>query len=250
MNKAIPSATVLLLRDGKQGLEVFMVLRPQDMSAFGGVWVFPGGKVDAADYSLEFTDAGFDSQQTAARIAAVREVYEECGVLLARHQGSNELLVQSPPYQPGVSLLQFCQQQKLELALEQLHGFGRWITPENQPKIFDTWFFLAALPKGQQALHDGSEAVDSMWIRPRTAIEWAEAGKIKLIFPTRMSLLRLAAARSVAEALMQVDSREPVAIQPTMQRCDDGQIVMLPENTVYPQRVWVSQAGKWFKILK
>ena len=261
-----PAATVLLLRDTAAGLQVFMVVRHYDIDSFSGALVFPGGKLDPADRDPGLRDcsagvAHCDAQELAFRVAAVRESFEECGVLLARRRGQSELLQQAElgvlqPYRQAllenrIGMLELCQAENLELALDQLRPFAHWITPRLRPKVFDTHFFLAATPPSQQAIHDGHEALDSMWIGSQEAIQKAEAGSLNVIFPTRMNLQRLNRAASVSEAFA-MTAREPIIpVQPEVEIRPDGQIMTIPPHTPYGvRRVFIPKDGRLFKVLE
>jgi len=268
MNKptVYPSATVLLLRDTPAGLQVFMVLRHHEIDSFSGALVFPGGKLDPGDYDsvLRLCSVGaedYDDQTLAIRVAAVREAFEECGVLLARRQGETALLAQAETealqhyrqhfIDNRIDMAQFCRTEKLVLALDQLMPFAHWITPPIRPKVFDTHFFLAAVPTAQQAVHDGYESLDSMWLSPQEAIRRAEEGQLTVVFPTRMNLARLSRAESVAKAF-EMAAREPIkAIQPEVESRPDGQIMTIPQGTPYGvQRVFIPRDGRRFKVLE
>ena len=266
MSQIYPAATVLLLRDSSAGLQVFMVLRHHEIDSFSGALVFPGGKLDAGDHKADLrpfcrnTEA-YDDCALAFRVAAVREAFEECGVLLARRQGQPDLLLHAEltlweHYRQDllanqINMLDVCLREKLELAVDLLVPFAHWITPKIRPKVFDTHFFLAPAPPNQLAAHDGSESLDSMWITPQDAIQRAEAGQLNVIFPTRMNLQRLSQVRTVRDALA-LAAREPVvSIQPTVETQADGQIMTIPPDTPYrAQRVFIPKDGRRFQVLE
>ncbi|WP_137124073.1 NUDIX hydrolase [Roseomonas sp. HF4] len=216
---ARPASTVLLLRDAPAGLEVFMVVRHAATDFAGGALVFPGGSVDAADRIL----AGGDDQG-AFRVAAVRETWEECGVLLARPG--------APPAAEGAFAAMLAAR-GLVPESDGLAHFAHWITPVPVPKRFDTHFFLAAAPADQDALHDGHEAVDSVWIRPADALAAAEAGARKVVFPTRMNLTKLARHDSVAEAFAAARATPVVTVLPEMRMTPAGRILRIPAAAGY-----------------
>lgn len=216
---ARPASTVLLLRDGAEGLEVFMVVRHREIEFASGALVFPGGRVEGADVAL----AGGD-QAAAFRVAAIRETWEECGVLLA--------VPGTPPPAEG-EFARMLAARGLMPDVRGLAHFAHWITPEPVPKRFDTHFFLAAAPHGQDALHDGHEAVDSVWIRPADALADAEAGRRKVVFPTRMNLAKLARSASVAEAFAAARSRPVVTVLPQMRMAPEGRILRIPAAADY-----------------
>src|SRR4051794_21570415 len=193
-----PAATVLLIRDGEAGIEVFMVVRHREIEFAGGALVFPGGRVEEDDKALGGADPldGF-------RIAGIRETFEECGVLLARPKGSAalvdatrllgiEALHRARVAKGETPLSAVLAAEGLEPAIDGMLHFAHWITPASRSKRFDTQFFLAAAPPDQVAVHDGHESEDSVWIRPLQAIAEANAGQRRLVFPTRKNLEKLA----------------------------------------------------------
>jgi len=217
---ARPASTVMLLRDGKRGMEVFMVVRHRQIDFASGALVFPGGRVEASDKVLAGGDA-----HGAFRVAAVRETWEECGVLLAE--------AGSPPEAEG-EFAAMLAARRLMPTVSSLAHFAHWITPVNVPKRFDTHFFLAAAPEDQAALHDGQETVDSVWIRPADALTEGIAGTKKLVFPTRMNLTKLARHDSVAEAFAAARATPVVTVLPEqIAMTPEGRILRLPRAADY-----------------
>ncbi|MBR0657829.1 NUDIX hydrolase [Neoroseomonas oryzicola] len=216
---ARPASTVLLLRDGRRGLEVFMVVRHHQIDFASGALVFPGGRVEASDLVLAGGDA-----HGAFRIAAIRETWEECGVLLA-----------APGAAPAAEgdFAAMLAARGLQPDQDALAHFAHWITPVAVPKRFDTHFFLAAAPADQDAVHDGGEAVDSVWIRPLDALAEAEAGTKKIVFPTRMNLNKLARSTSVAEAFAAARARPVVTVQPIQRDAPEGRYLRIPIEADY-----------------
>ena len=266
MSQIYPAATVLLLRDSPDGLQVFMVLRHHEIDSFSGALVFPGGKLDEADHDAALrllcrNAIAYDDKELTFRVAAVREAFEECGVLLARQQGKPELLLQTElssweNYRQALqdnslTMLDLCRQEKLELAVDLLVPFAHWITPKIRPKVFDTHFFLAPAPPEQLAGHDGSESLDSMWITPQDAIQRAEKGQLNVVFPTRLNLQRLSQVNTVQDALALAAHEPVVSIQPTVETQSDGQIMIIPPDTPYRvRRVFIPKDGRRFRVLK
>ncbi|MDI3307144.1 MAG: NUDIX hydrolase [Acetobacteraceae bacterium] len=231
---ARPASTVLLLRDGAEGLEVFMVVRHREIEFAGGALVFPGGRVEEADAAL----AGPDPLDPY-RIAGIRETFEECGVLLARPRGASELVrAEALPaiedrHRAALArgerpLSAVLEAEGLDPAKDALVHFAHWITPTSRPKRFDTQFFLAAAPPDQLAVHDGSESVESVWIRPARAVEEANAGQRRLVFATRKNLEKLARYRSVAEAMEAAAAAQVVTVLPEMIRTESGWRLRIP----------------------
>ncbi|PZF82831.1 NUDIX hydrolase [Jiangella anatolica] len=186
-----PASTVGLLRDGDEGVEVYVHVRHTAM-AFGGMLAFPGGKVDPAD--------GDDPEAAFVR-AAVRETREETGVVLA----------------PG-----------------DLVRWAHWITPRFEERRFDTWFYLAALPGGQETADISGEASRVGWVRPADALARADAGEWVMLPPTAVLLTSLTAFATVADALAAGDGRRIETVLPGW--LDDGAQVwsLLPDDPDYP----------------
>ncbi len=253
------AATVMLLRDGDDGLEVFMIVRHTDVAAFSGALVFPGGKVDPEDYAPDLRDfcRGSDALDDATlglRIAAVREAFEECGALLARNSGKDTFL--NAGRLQGIEarwrralavdeahMLEMCQAEAIELAIDALVPFAHWITPETQPRVFDTHFFLAAAPAGQRAHHDGHEGADSTWITPSQAVAEAEAGQRTVVFPTRMNLLKLARSPTVADAIERATRAPIITVQPEAEPHPEGRILRIPAAADYGATKFVVGPG-------
>ena len=246
----LPASTVLLLRDGADGLEVFMVRRATKMDFAAGALVFPGGKVDPPDRSPMLRDrcgavAEFDDFQLALRIAAVRETFEECGVLLARSRGEREIVpvervraleakYRDALMRDEIGIDAIVEAENLDLACDLLVYYAHWITPVVRPKRFDTHFFLAPAPNGQAALHDGSESLDSLWTRPQTAIDSFVAGGYQVMFPTYCNLKKLDRSRTVAEALDRARNEPVVTVLGQHRKMPDGtRHVVIPKAAGY-----------------
>jgi 8-oxo-dGTP pyrophosphatase MutT (NUDIX family) len=228
---ARPAATILLLRDGPSGIEVFMVVRHHAIDFASGALVFPGGRVEDSDHFLaESTDAcpnptGMDTGAMAFRVAAIRETFEECGVLLARPRGSRGLIDATTlkrlddSYRDAlnagsISFDAMLGSEGLLPAPDLLVHFAHWITPANQPKRYDTQFFLAEAPAEHLAVHDGHEAIESIWITPAEALEGAAGGRFKLVFATAKNLEKLGRSPTVKAALDAARSAKVVTVQP------------------------------------
>jgi 8-oxo-dGTP pyrophosphatase MutT (NUDIX family) len=241
------AATILLVRDAPAGLEVFMVQRHHQIDFATGAMVFPGGKVEAADADPRLCGpAELDADARTVRAAAIRETFEECGVLLARPRGSKELVSAARLAElesrwreklssDAASLPELVLGEALELAYDRLVPFAHWVTPEMVPKRFDTHFFLAAAPADQIALHDGGESVDSVWTTPQGALAEAEAGRRTIIFPTLMNLNLLGLAASVDDALARARRAPVVTVRPTLARTPEGKPELrIPAEAGYP----------------
>jgi 8-oxo-dGTP pyrophosphatase MutT (NUDIX family) len=236
---AIPSATVLLLRDQAGRLEVLMTTRHDAAGFAAGAIVFPGGKLEAEDAALaRFGRVGAAGDEAAAlRAAAIRETFEECGILLARRRGEAALLPDAALREVTGgrvgSLLALAREAGLELADDLLVPFAHWVTPADRPKRFSVHFLLAPAPAGQVPLHDGREAVDAVWVVPEAILAEAEANRVKMVFATRMNLKKLARSRSVAEALDAARGETIVTVMPERGTGPDGPVIRIPLEAGY-----------------
>ncbi len=245
---AVPAATILLVRDGEDGIEVFMVVRHHQIDFASGALVFPGGKTDEHDFDdalLEYVQgAADDRDMRAMQISAIREAFEECGVLLARTVGEDDLVSAARVSElehyreklnaGDVALLDFLRDEQLVLACDLLTHFAQWITPEMMPKRFDTNFYLAVAPADHVALHDGYESVDSVWITPQQAIADAASGTRTVIFPTLRNIEWLGLHATVAEAVAAGSRQAVVPVLPWMENRDDGTYLCIPPEAGYP----------------
>ncbi len=186
-SEPVAAATVLLLRDGRDGLETLM-LRKNSKIAFGGMWVFPGGRVDEADRAGLATE----DDLAHARIAAVREAEEETGLVVAP---------------------------------DEMVPFSHWTPPPITPRRFLTWFFAAAAPEGSVTIDDG-EIRESQWMSPRAALDLRDAGEIEVAPPTFVSLFELAGWRDVDTALGALRARTPERFATRIAVKDDGPIAL------------------------
>jgi 8-oxo-dGTP pyrophosphatase MutT (NUDIX family) len=246
----VPAATILMLRDNVEtgALEVFMVVRHHQIDFASGALVFPGGKAapsDADPQVREYCDGaeGLDDIQLNLHVAAIREAFEESGVLLARQGGSRDIIgrdvVESlDKYRPeldrgGLPILDFLKANDLRLACDQLVRFAHWITPDMMPKRFDTHFFLAASPADQAAMHDGHETVDSVWGNPGQIAEESKQGKWTVIFPTLMNIEKLGKSSTVAEAMQNARDGKIVTVLPVVKQIDGETVLEIPAEAGY-----------------
>lgn len=212
------AASLILLRDGAGGLEVMMVERTGKASYAAGKFVFPGGTVDAAD-------AAPGGPGAALRVAAIRETYEECGLLLA-----DPVPVMPAPAPDFTALLRST---GCRPATHRLVPFAHWITPTHLPKRFDTHFFLAPAPADQTATADLREVVSVAWLRPGAVVAAAEAAELNLMFATYMNLRWLARHDTVAAALVAARARPIVTVIPEPADSPDGRVFRIPEAAAY-----------------
>jgi recombination protein RecT len=212
-----PAATILLLRDTPSGLEVLMTRRSTTASFAPGAYVFPGGALDEADGSarareLSVARPNQDEEQRAFTVAAIREAFEELGVLLAhRADGSMAdhddvaVLDRSDPDFFGQ-----LQSRGHRLAVDRVWWLCQWVTDPDLPKRFDARFFVAAMPAGQQPIADESETFEPVWVTPKTALERHERGEFEMIFPTIRTLHRLSQFADVQSVLDSCKDERPL----------------------------------------
>ena len=252
------AATVMLVRDAADGrgagIEVFMLLRNLKSDFVGGAYVFPGGAVDPEDRHENLdpvcvgrSDAhaseqlGIDQGGLAFWVAAVRECFEEAGVLLATGP-DGELVDFSDPeldqrfqiHRKAVDsrarrLVEICEEEQLQLAVGEMYYFSHWITPEGAPRRYDTRFFVTRAPVGQVPLHDSRETIANVWIRPADALAQHRAGSFDLIFPTMRSLMALERFSSADEVIAAAAAIQDVpAILPKIIEDASGYRILLP----------------------
>ena len=209
-----PASTVVLLRPSSSRFEVLLVRRHENVRFMAGAHVFPGGSVDPGDEAADPKElahrlapalARMDGMSTvqaiAHHVAAARELFEESGVRVEPHD---------------------------------LTPFARWVTPEFQPKRFDTWFFVAVAPAGQTAAHDGLENSESAWVDPADAIEMCRRGDISLPPPTWTTLRKLSTFASAHDAVRWARETRIVRVKPAFVEREDGRLLMLPGDPLNP----------------
>lgn len=263
------AATVMLVRDAADGagpgIEVFMLRRNLNSDFVGGAYVFPGGAVDPEDRHANLdpvcvgrSDAdashqlGIDRGGLAFWVAAVRECFEEAGVLLA-HDGNGELVTFADPqvdarfqvHRAAVDsserrLVEICVEEQLQLAVDTMYYFSHWITPEGAPRRYDTRFFVTRAPVGQVPLHDDRETIANLWIRPAEALARHRAGEFDLVFPTMRSLVALDRFASADEVLAAAALIQDVpAILPKIVEDETGYRILLPGDPGYDDAIAV-----------
>ena len=252
---ARPASTILLLRDGAEGIEVFMMVRHYQIEFASGALVFPGGSVDAGDREIGTQSElysggrGLDPDMLAFRIAAIRETFEESRILLARPRGSNDLIAATKASaiadqhrdalnEGKVKFADIIAENDLELALDLLVPYAHWITPEGMKKRFDTWFFLAEAPPEQVGMHDGKESTDSIWLSPREALEGGASGRFTLPFPTTRNLIKLGKQESVGAALDDAKRSTIVSVTPIVTKDGDKHQLRIPLEAGYDGEVF------------
>lgn len=247
----IPAATILLLRDAP-AFQVLMIERHADISFAGGALVFPGGRINPGDLDPAWTEHldGCEARNSAIRagmIAAAREAFEETGILLAREKGRGpgaplvdgaraaalDPLRRAVERDDGKFLEIICAE-NLALACDRLVLFAHWIAPPGLHKRFDTLFFAAARPEGQEAREDGDEATEALWIEPAAALVARERGTRRMIFPTARNVELLAVSRSTTEALEWARRRRIEPVQPKVMTREGVEYLTIPGDLGYP----------------
>jgi 8-oxo-dGTP pyrophosphatase MutT (NUDIX family) len=256
------AATIILLKDKEpEGFEVFLLKRHEKSSFMGGNFVYPGGRVDRDDGSLEICSFSkgitFEEAQKilgekispeesfAHWIAGIRELFEEAGVLLAYDQKGNLFQIRNREEQEKwsqyreslqkskISICEMAQREKLLFALDQLHYYAHWITPEARPERFDTRFFLARYPLGQEASHDQKETTAGIWITPQKALEENLKGEVFLSPPTLKTLEDLSRFKTIEDVFYSLESREVQPILPILTKISDNPLIIFPWDPEY-----------------
>lgn len=254
------AATVMLVRDGDSGMEVFMLRRNLNSDFVGGAYVFPGGAVDDADRHEDLervargrTDAdasrllGIESGGLAYWVAAVRECFEEAGVLLACDPEGCVLSLADEAtgdrfadHRSAVNdgtrrFIEVLDEEELDILADEIHYFSHWITPVGPPRRYDTRFFVAAAPPEQVPLHDDGETIANLWVRPAEALERHRAGDLEMIFPTVKNLEAIARFDRAADLLSHAASIASVPpIQPRIVNEEGGGVrILMPGDAEY-----------------
>jgi len=256
------AATVILLRDkDPRGFEVFLLQRHEKSSFMGGNFVYPGGRVDRDDGSIEVCSyskgitseeaqrilgGAFSPEESLANwIAAIRELFEEAGVLLAYDQQGNLLRLRNQAEQEKFSnyrrllqkaeigICEMAKKENLSFALDQLRYYAHWITPEARSERFDTYFFLARCPSEQEATHDQKETTAGVWTAPREALEENLEGKTVLSPPTLKTLEDLARFKTIDELFTSVKNAEIKTILPVLTKISSGPMLIFPWDPEY-----------------
>ena len=240
-----------------------MVVRNKAIKFASGAVVFPGGKVDEEDADSRYVPhtQGADElavPERALRIGAIREVFEETGVLLARRRGQIDALsgsdagaitsrFRTPLLAGDVDFLTLVQSEDLELLARDLVRYAHWITPRVRPMRFDTHFYLMALPPGQEATHDGDESVDSLWMTAANAKDEMRAGGFAAMAPTHLNLGKVGRHQTVEAAIGAAQVANVVTVEPQVRESADGaRTVHIPAAADYSISSYPYQAG-WVK---
>ena len=256
-----PASTIMLLRDSEHDIEVFMMQRTTTAAFASGMYVFPGGRVDDVDGASELDDLceGLTDAEAsdllrvpsgglAYWVAAIRESFEEAGVLLARDERGDFVRLNDPDSQQrfaearhavhdgALSLAEFCRQEGLRLAVDTMRYESHWITPVGEKRRFDTRFFVAVAPPAQDLLHDDKETIASLWVTPNDALGRAQRGELAMIPPTVANLQFLAPHHSTSAAVAAAQTiGVPTPILPKLRYDSDGRVVgvVFPDDPDY-----------------
>ena len=256
------AATVILLRDkDPEGFDVFLLKRHEKSSFMGGNYVYPGGRVDREDGSLEICSfsKGITLEETrkilggalsseesfATWIAGIRELFEEAGVLLAydpqgkllqlksREERERFLHYRELLQKDKITISELAQKENLRFAPDHLHYYAHWITPEARSERFDTYFFIARYPLGQEASHDQKETTAGAWLTPRKALEENLIGEVVLSPPTLKTLEDLSRFRNIEEIFLSLKHEDIQPILPILTKISDHPLLVFPWDPEY-----------------
>jgi 8-oxo-dGTP pyrophosphatase MutT (NUDIX family) len=245
----VDASTVIVLRETEGALETFMLCRHSQSGFMGGAHVFPGGKVDAGDKgsawkgridrsTREIADLLGEEDQDGALglwVAGIRETFEEAGVLVADTADGIDLDAERRRLDAGVPFSQIAADVGMTIEVMALTPYARWITPKMESKRFDTRFFIAVLPEGQQATHDGTETTSAIWLTPSGTIDGMRAGQIKLAPPTVRTLDWLASFDTAASVIADASSHKPPLVRPRIVTGESGWFLALPGDPEHPE---------------
>lgn len=268
---ALPAATVTIVRNvaAGSGIEVLMMRRNLKSGFVPGMYVFPGGGLDAADHDfcanglcncLADTAAsaqlGVDAGGLAYWAAAIREAFEEAGLLLARDRGGNPLSLADggaagrfDAYRRrlnagALAFNDLLRQEELQLAADQLTYFAHWITPVTAPRRYDTRFFMAEAPAGQEPMHDDGETIEATWIRPSEALTLHRRGEFEMRTPTVRTLETFADCTDVGSLRRGLASIQG-NVRPLLPRIGKDGRRYLPGEPGYEEAGTKEGAGQW-----
>ncbi|MBJ7460707.1 MAG: NUDIX hydrolase [Ilumatobacteraceae bacterium] len=260
------AATVMLVRDDEvsKDIEVFVMQRTLKAAFAGGLYVFPGGKLDDIDGGshIEHLCDGLTDEEASGLlqissgglafwVAAIRECFEEAGVLLARDTKTGEYIrfddadvaarfeaYRHEVHDGKLGMHELCEKESLRLATDAIEYVSHWITPVGEPRRFDTRFFLARAPQAQDPLHDDGETIASLWVSPNEALAMFERGELAMMPPTVRNLEFLQPHRTADDALVAATKVGiPPAILPRIRVDSEGKVlgVVLPGEPGYDE---------------
>jgi 8-oxo-dGTP pyrophosphatase MutT (NUDIX family) len=243
----LPSATVVLLRDGESALEAYLVKR-HGRTSFGNAWAFPGGVVNASDARVHNSCRGIDPEKLDRMLdapnaanyysAAIRELFEETGVLLGTAAASAaEIDAARDALNDGrLAWDEFVDSARVALECDRLHYLSYWITPAGLPKRFATRFFLARMPVSEVAHHCGRELIDCRWLTTSDALAEHREGRLSMIFPTVSTLEFLDAFENSEAAIAEANRIAEEGIVPILPKAIDSggkRVIVLPGDPRY-----------------
>jgi 8-oxo-dGTP pyrophosphatase MutT (NUDIX family) len=248
--RPVDAATVILARQPEDApWECFMVRRHVLSDFAADVFVFPGGKVDEsdrdpaiADFVRDRTELQRESDPVASlavKLAAIRELFEEAGVLLAERDGMGLVRLDGADQKRYVeyrrmlhtgelAMLELARRERLCLAAHRLHPFSRWITPVDSPRRYDTRYFVTQMPDGQEPIHDALETTDSSWIAPADALDRFRRGKFPLVYATEKHLERMAQYASIDQMTAATRKEDLEPVLPRIVRRGSKTVFLLP----------------------
>jgi 8-oxo-dGTP pyrophosphatase MutT (NUDIX family) len=264
-----PAATVMLI-DDRPDLQIYMMERHANTVFAGGMWVFPGGSVDATDDSSEFQAISIHRSDEEASelmdlssgglayyVAAIREAFEEAGILLALQRDNHEPLDLTPPeiekrfsqHRDDINdssrqFMEIIREENLILDAGVMHYVARWITPKGPPRRFDARFFIAKMPSNQTPIHDNGELVHSEWLSPNEILKQAEAGKMVLMSPTLRMIKNLALFDSAEQVIESVAANQPDELARVT---PDTGIIVMPGEPGYEDGLDEVESG-WVRL--
>lgn len=265
VKKIVPpqdAATVILMRESKRegSFEVLLVRRHARSRFCSEFHVYPGGMLDDSDFTPEIEDfcTGMDSKKAGSLMAdlaplkalgswaaGIRETFEEVGILLANNQSGSLVSLQEPAdrkrfqaYRKELNkgrlkLREMLSAEGLKLAADRLFYFSHWITPEALPLRYNVRFFVARAPECQEALHDGHELTDHVWITPAGALNACKQGRIALVLPTIFTLSELAAFRTIDQVIKSTEGKNIPPILTRMELVEDDYVEIMPDGSIF-----------------
>jgi 8-oxo-dGTP pyrophosphatase MutT (NUDIX family) len=241
-----PAATTVLVRDGVDGIETWMMRRVRGMAFAAGAAVFPGGRVDPRDADISVAWTGSDPDTFAARFGtdpataralvtgALRELFEETGILLSEPLPAIDLeQARAAVESRELPLALLLAEHGCALSTGDLHPWARWVTPPFEKRRYDTWFFVVTLPSGVDAASVSSEAETAGWLGAREVLDAQARGESLVLPPTRAMLEGLVEAGSVAEVIARAPRRSLAPVHPAIRRTPDGGIELVADGHVY-----------------
>ncbi|MBI5845580.1 MAG: NUDIX domain-containing protein [Deltaproteobacteria bacterium] len=261
-SEAISAATLILVREKNGGMETYLMRRRSRKGAFAGAFVFPGGVVEPSDsdpglLARTRKPRGSNDFDSALFMAAIRETFEESGVLFADCGNDGAFLHRADVARGRMSFPDLAGAYDLSIRADELSPFGRWVTPLSEPRRFDARFFAARMPKGQEPVPDGDELVEGLWISPAEALSRQAEGGLPLFPPTLFTLWEIGQSPSFESLAEKAVGNDLGPVLPQPFYSGDSMGVLLPHDPEYgiddfrqearpgkPSRV-VARRGVW-----